>query len=384
MRSIRRGAIVGLTAVGSVLAIVVAVDCAAPTQIIIDVVADKDLCEDTTNPLAVGFGVTKEADVDKSTAPLEDFQNGCKVKAQGVVGTMVIKPSDDKNATIGVRVVAAVGGDPNACQTDLSNCIVSTRLVTFQPGQTVRETVALSGACKGEVCGENQDCVAGKCVDRTAIQDDGGVEPDAGHPTDPDVFVPLPDTGVDSSPFDPCTLCKGGSSRSCSKGVCTIVCADDNACQDQTLCAPGLTCNIVCNLGGSCTNTHCSTNGTCNFDCSGATASGHCTNIQCDASTCNANCGDAGVSVACLGVDFEGQADTITCVESTNGLVGCDNVKCNGKGDNKCTRTCGLTPDAGGCGDAGECIDQKDPGCTGFILRPPDPPDPDAGGTTMH
>lgn len=365
MRAVRRGAIIGGTIVGSLLAVIAAVDCASPTQIIIDVRADKDLCEDSTHPLSVGFGVTKEADVEKLDAALEDFQDGCKVKADGVVGTMVIKPSGDKNATIGIRVVAAVGGDPQACQTDQSNCIIATRLVRFQPGETVRETVALSGACKGEVCGENQDCVAGKCVDRSAIQDDGGVEPDSGHPTEPDQFVPPPDTGIpDAGPGDACAHCTWGdpTKATCDRNTCTIQCTDTD-CTDRVVCGNGLDCVINCANDGTCSKLRCGPGAaSCTFACSSNTGTS-CNGIQCDAGTCTVGCKGDSPTPTCNGVSTFGQTNAITCTPTQAGTDTCDNVTCQG---DTCKRSCGK--DAGGCGLVSAC----DGGCTGFEVFVPD------------
>ena len=365
MRTVRRGAIIGGTVVSAFIAVIVAVDCAQPTQIVIDVRADKNLCQDSTNVLSVGFGVTTVANVNDLAAPLGDFQTGCKDGANGIVGTETIKPSDDKTATIGIRIVAAVGGDPAACANDQSNCIISTRLITFQQGATVRETVSLSGACKGQVCGENQDCVAGRCVDRTAIQDDGGVEPDTGNPTEPEAAPPPIDTGIaDTGPGDACAACGTWGipgTATCNAGKCTIHC-NDTHCTDTTVCGNGLDCTVLCDNSQACSKLSCGSNAaSCSFNCNGG--NDHCSSIACDASTCNVTCQGQPTGLTCSGVTTLGKANNILCDPTATETASCDNVSC--QGDN-CSRKCGT--DAGGCGLVSAC----DGGCTKFEVFVPD------------
>ncbi len=351
-----------LAVLSGVSAVLSAESCAAPTQIIVDVRAEKSLCNDsdTKNQFirSTGIAVTTPDNVDD--ADLEVFEGpGCDTPPGDQIGLLTITPSGSKDAEVGIRVVSGVGVPADKCQgPDYKDCIVARRIVKFVPNQTVPVTIIMSTKCLGKNCPTGYECEpsTGACIPRAQIQEDGGTKPipdasndtnvEPGKDAEPDTNQPPQDAG-----FDACATCKGN----CTNGnECTVDC---NAvdCTNKSVCGQGLTkCSIICDTAGKCTGTSCNNPGACAFDCRNGGDNPHCVNIACSAGQeCSVTCKDGVTNGAtCNGVFLDGgKVNKVDCQTAT---VTCDNVHCTaGAGVSTCTRTCGL--DAAACGPAGAC-----------------------------
>lgn len=349
MGRLRAGAMLGTGIAGGMIAFAAA-NCASPTQIIVDVRADRSICP----MLATGIAVTTLENIDTDT--LEVYENGCD-EGTDRVGTLTITPSGSNDDWVGIRVVGAVNqADPDHCglpgpdEKPLWNdCVLARRRVQFVPGKTVTITVRLTERCVDRFCGGDLECNLGVCVQPGQVQEDGGNSPpqqDGDLPID-DVFVPdsgpPKDATIDVVDQDACARCNG---TSCSAGECKVDC---NAidCVNKTFCAEGLNCTIDCLAANKCFATRCATDGTCTFNCTGGQGQArHCDSIACSASTCNVTCADA--EGTCTGVYLDGGTNNVKCTPTLDGQPTCDRVECRG---GTCARTCA---DAG-CGPETSC-----------------------------
>jgi hypothetical protein len=118
-------------------------------------------------------------------------------------------------------------------------------------------------------------------------------------------------------------VCSGG----CANDVCLILCDDDQACNVDIRCPPGIACQVTCTGDGSCRyQIHCDDYYPCNVSCN---APGACTGAEiscgstakCDilcgmADSCNGGsigCGDGECAVQCIGGTG---VPTVACGES--------------------------------------------------------------------
>lgn len=337
MGRFRTGAFFGVSVAGGLIAFG-ASNCAAPTQIIVDVRAELSLCNGANAIQQTGIAVTTVARMDSE--PLEIFEGpGCDGDK---IGTLTITPSGDADAEVGIRVVAGVTKQAHQCQgPDWKGCIRERRVAKFTPNKTVVLTVYLWENCIEKSCGPRQECVDGECVDRGDIQLDGMVQPqeDGGLP---DRFV-SPDAPADAPTVDACSRCEG-TGYTCTEGhKCNIDC-DKAKCKETALCAEGLDCTITCPNTDKCKKTECvSSSNSCTFNCQGAQKA--CNGIGCSSSQCNVTCADA--SSACEGVALDGGINKVVCTNAENA---CDDVTCSG---GTCSRTCDL--DASACGTTTSC-----------------------------
>lgn len=359
MGRVRAGAVLGTGIAGGLIAFAVA-NCASPTQIIVDVRADRSICP----TLATGIAVTTLENIDTDT--LEIYENGCD-EGTDQVGTLTITPSGSNDDWVGIRIVGAVNqADPDRCGLPGPNnepvwddCVLARRRAQFVPGKTVTITVRLTERCVDRYCGGDLECNLGVCVQPDQVQQDGGNTPpqkDGDLPID-DVFVPdsgPSDATIDVVDQDACARCNG---TSCNAGECKVDC---NAidCVNKTFCADGLNCTIDCLAENKCFATRCATNGTCTFNCTGGQGQArHCDGIVCAAGTCNVNCANA--EATCTGVYVDGGTNTVKCTPTVDDKPTCDRVECRG---GTCTRTCA---DAG-CGPetlcTGNCAAWEDAG----------------------
>jgi hypothetical protein len=367
MARYRAAVVVGMLTAGAVIALS-AVNCASPTQIIVDVRADESLCDS----IRTGIAVTTLTNID--TDKLEVFQNGCQKRSEQV-GSLTISPSGAKDEWVGIRIVGAINGHkPDQCgltgtdgKPDWSNCVLARRTVQFSPGKTVNVTVPLGTECVGRYCGGAQECSKGLCVQPSQIQPDGGLAPptkDGDVPID-DVFVPdAPSDAPVVDDKDACARCTGPGA-SCSGGtLCTYNCTASN-CSDRTLCAPGLDCRIACGQGDKCKGTTCATDRSCEFQCTGN--QDRCEDIACSAASCNVSCSqNEGV---CKGVFLDGGVNAVNCIPADDKPT-CDDVRCT---SGVCKRQCN---DAG-CGPATTCTGNCDAWEDAAPPPPPPPPPPE-------
>jgi hypothetical protein len=331
-------------------------NCASPTQIIVDVRADRSIC----SSLATGIAVTTLENVD--TEKLEIYENGCD-EGTDQVGTLTITPSGSNDDWVAIRVVGAVNGqDPDRCGLPggeknapvWTDCVLARRRTQFTPGKTVNITIRLTEQCVDRYCGGVLECNLGVCVQPEQVQLDGGNSPpqkDGDLPID-DVFVP--DAPIDTGDPDACARCNG---TSCTAGQCTVDCNLID-CTNKVYCADGLDCTIECTAADKCKNTRCATNGACTFNCTGgAGQERHCDDIACAATVCKVNCENA--QGTCDGVYVDGGTNVVKCAPTPGNLPTCNDVECRG---GTCVRTCA---DAG-CGPntlcTGNCAAWEDGG----------------------
>jgi formylglycine-generating enzyme len=88
----------------------------------------------------------------------------------GRVGSIVLFPSDAKDALLSVQVVTRVdGGDPATCSESnkFAKCIVAKRKLRLAPNQSTRMRVDLRLSCEGVVCGTDETCAKGLCAPAT-------------------------------------------------------------------------------------------------------------------------------------------------------------------------------------------------------------------------
>jgi hypothetical protein len=324
MSRFRVGAIAGfgaaLVAIG-----LAAPNCASATQIIIDVQATAELCAS----IKTGIAVTMPEEINEK--PLDIYQDGC---ADGdEVGSLTIAPSGAKDDEVGVRIVAAVGNDPDPDRCGRSdiggrpnwdNCILARRFLRFVPGETRRITVRLTPDCVGQYCGGALECNLGVCVRPDTVQPDGGNVTDAG-PGDSAV----PDAAGDGA-VDVCSGCAGDCDPIAN--TCNVDC-DPVRCNNRVVCRGALDCTIQCKDQNDCVKTRCETTGRCSFSCINGTTR-RCQDIACRASLCQVTCSSA--EGTCSNVGMDGGTARITCGIAGTGKHTCEDVRCEGI----CARSC--------------------------------------------
>ena len=160
-----------LTALGS---------CAAPTQIILHLHTDVACSTPPWPGVAVYVGAPDGSLEDKLPVLSEQHCD-----ANGEVGTLVITPSGEKNAEVGLRVVAGIERRPEDCaKSSYQGCIVARRAVRFDRHETIHVDVRLTRSCIDFGCGTGSTCVDGECKQLAEVPNDSnpGVEPDASAP----------------------------------------------------------------------------------------------------------------------------------------------------------------------------------------------------------
>ena len=322
MRGLR--ATIGITCLaGAGIASLLLVECAQPTQIVIEVYSDA--CPGTKaqaiNQTGIAVGHADAID----NKPPSALQNGCE-RAPGV-GTLTIYPSGNNDEEVAIKVVAGVDTKPDLCLAPgYAGCIAHRRVTRFVPHTTQRVIVRLSLACLNRTCATGKTCDNGVCKDERDLLPDGGTRPDAetqeaGSSVDAGV--------VDAAPVDPCTGCKGD----CTNGTTCNVNCDTVACGTGNLCAPTLPCSITCPKTGKCNDITCTTSAKCSVRC--GTEATSCGQVTCNAGECD---------VHCDGTDSCNGDGGIRLDAGTKGKLSC-------KGDNACNfascnaQTCQLSCD---------------------------------------
>jgi hypothetical protein len=85
----------------------------------------------------------------------------------GRIGTIVVVPSADSDASFGVRIAAGVdGASAESCARRCGpSCIEATRRVTYVSHTPLELPVQLRRTCQGVCCSVGQTCLFGECVD---------------------------------------------------------------------------------------------------------------------------------------------------------------------------------------------------------------------------
>jgi hypothetical protein len=310
MRGLRRAFIAtGLAALG--LVVLGLVDCAAPTQIVVEVYSDA--CSSIKQ---TGITVGKAGDIE--TKPPVAVRDTCELVPKDGVGTLTISPSGANDDEVAIKVVAAVDvpSADRCVSPDYAGCIVHRRVVRFIPHTTERLTVRMSLACLNRVCPGNTTCDNGVCKAEVDLLPDGGTVPDAA----------IQEAGfaegsaiVDAGGPDACTGCKG----TCTPAGCAVDCKKQ-ACDGTEQCSPTLPCTITCDGTGHCNDIHCTTSEKCTVTCGSPKTS--CDKVTCNAGECAVTCsgnescnGDGGISLDA------GTKGSLVC----NGDNACRNAACN-------------------------------------------------------
>jgi hypothetical protein len=136
--------------------------CRGATQITVELTTDVK-CDDVRGTtLTVGEldGLDEHAITTQTTA--------CD-PATGRIGSIVVVPSGENDATIAFRAVLGLGRDPTSCVAPSygPGCVVARRALRFVPHETLTLPVFLAAICSGVACGETETCVQGACKSAT-------------------------------------------------------------------------------------------------------------------------------------------------------------------------------------------------------------------------
>jgi hypothetical protein len=341
MLSVMRGLRLGITGIalalaGAGLLAVGLVDCANPTQIVVEVYSDA--CQ-KINTTAISVGRVDSID----NKPPSAFRDGCE-SARGI-GTLTIYPSGANDEELAIKVVAGVETTPTLCAPPgYAGCIAHRRVMRFVPNTSQRVRVTLSLACLNRTCLNGTTCDKGVCTRPEDLNEDGTTRPDA----------PVEEAGVtseagveDAGPIDPCVGCKG----TCANGACTVNCGTVNCDTTENLCAPTLPCTIDCPAAGKCKNILCATSAKCTVTCEGA--EGSCGTVKCAAGECAVKCDGTRVCNGDGGIVLDaGGTARLDC----KGDHACRYASCNAK-------VCEMSCDPSG-GSKSACPNQLDRPCT--------------------
>lgn len=145
-------AAVGLLALASV-------GCRDPTQITLAITTDID-CDDFGG-VTVSPGSAGAAEQSLPSAVTT------RCDENGRVGTLVVVPSDAKNANVAIKVVGGLGRDPTSCVPPEfgPGCVVARRQLRYIEHEPLRLDIPLRAVCSGIPCDATQTCNAqGVCV----------------------------------------------------------------------------------------------------------------------------------------------------------------------------------------------------------------------------
>lgn len=255
------------------------IDCAEPTQILVEVYSDA--CPGSGKAETIGqTGIAVGRPDDIGARAPSALREGCET-ATGV-GSLIIFPKDEKDEEVAIKVLAGVSVTPDRCgpAPGYAGCIAHTRVMAFVPNTTQRAVVRLSLQCLNRTCLGGTTCDNGVCKAPADLLPDGTTRPDA-PVTEATVTPPSFDGGGPGAP-DACAGCKGA----CAGGECKVDCTDDACTGEQ--CAPTLPCTINCRAAGKCPDTVCTTTGKCTVSCRGERSS--CTKVVCNARECDVEC----------------------------------------------------------------------------------------------
>lgn len=133
--------------------------CREPTQITVQLVSDLP-CDVLQNG-GVSLSASSPGRAE-SSAPLV-VSRECKTGPGNSMGTMVLVPSGEPGALVGIRAVAGVGKRAEDCkEPGYEGCVVARREVRFQENRALVMRIDLRAECEGNPCDPKSTCVAGK------------------------------------------------------------------------------------------------------------------------------------------------------------------------------------------------------------------------------
>ena len=180
-----------LAALAAVTAAIAPWSCATPTQVTVIVRTDLPC----SRLLGVAVSVGTVDTVEGNPTSSESNQAACSDTEEGAdIGTVVLVPTEDKNAKFAVKVVAGIDTSVEQCGAmtngfSYRGCIVARRSLNFIPKTAIVVPIFLDSSCEGVACaGTCEDvacagtvdnvlltCVLGECV-RAEIEDPGVCE----------------------------------------------------------------------------------------------------------------------------------------------------------------------------------------------------------------
>ncbi len=155
---------------------VFAIGCQGATGVMLDVSTDIPCVSDKTVSTAISAGLVADY---QARAPIAATTR-CDPDG-GTIGSLVIVPTDDKNAEVAIQVTTAVSGkEPGACKTDATGCIVARRVLHYAPHEMIPLPIVMQASCLGVVCPATESCLDGHCALAAVAVADAGANLDAG------------------------------------------------------------------------------------------------------------------------------------------------------------------------------------------------------------
>jgi len=144
--------------------------CQPPTQF--EVVMSTDIECSKLRGVAIVAGSPGEVST-KDPATVNAFcEMGGQVATEASLGSVMIVPSGERDAKVGVRLVAGVDEkDAETCVKDLLagatdaavDCVIARRSIAFLPQRPFALPIALTERCVGKVCATGETCIEGEC-----------------------------------------------------------------------------------------------------------------------------------------------------------------------------------------------------------------------------
>jgi hypothetical protein len=150
-----------------VASLVAVAGCREPTQITLELRSDAACGADAPQ---VETEIVSAAPEAMSERPVVAVTSRCP--SGGVVGTLVVAPSGERDAEVSIEVVMALGTSvQELCKPPAygDRCIVARRTLRYVPHTPLLLPIDLRLACLGEPCEPDETCVDGGCRDATIV-----------------------------------------------------------------------------------------------------------------------------------------------------------------------------------------------------------------------
>jgi hypothetical protein len=134
--------------------------CRSPTEMTFLITTNEPCSSVKGTAISVGvLGAALDAKPPTATSTFCDDQTH-------LLGSLVVVPSGDSDAELGVRIVTGTTDDTDTCiQNDFKGgCIVARRAIHFIPHSPITVPVEMDSSCVGLVCDPSSTCYQGACV----------------------------------------------------------------------------------------------------------------------------------------------------------------------------------------------------------------------------
>ena len=216
----------------------VAASCRSPTEIVLKIDTDLE-CTDPAQWRGVAVYLGKPGAVLEQPTLVTT-----KCDGNGYVGSVVVAPSGEKDALVGVRVVAGITRNPEDCpDANYDGCIVARRALRYSPHESLELQVSLLRDCISQPCDATHTCVAGRCIDTESV-------PSPSSPISPD---------APSSPTPPSVRCGDDELRCPTVGNVCCLTVDLNQGTARGQCRPSADCppgniTLLCDDASDCSH----------------------------------------------------------------------------------------------------------------------------------